>query len=90
VNAYMPGKLFNYGAFEQIKDIYKIIIATGVMVAFLSAIKVMQNDYLVLALGIPASTIVYLVSLHVLKVGEVYELIDILKAKVNSIKQKVE
>ena len=69
INAYYPGKLFGYGAIEQLKDWYRIIIAVLIMTISVVAIVLwMSNPWLQLCIGGLCGVLVYLLSCYMLGV----------------------
>tara|TARA_B100000900_G_C20600936_1_gene725572 strand:- start:894 stop:2342 length:1449 start_codon:yes stop_codon:yes gene_type:complete len=75
INAYMPGKLFGYGALSQLKDILPVFISTVIM-AFIVILTTffMQNLYFKLIVGIFSGVISYLTISSILKMEELNEL----------------
>lgn len=75
INAYLPGKLFGYGAIRQIKDFASIIIATVIMAsAVYLYISNIENLYLKLIGGSFLGVTIYLISSYLLKIKEINEL----------------
>jgi len=79
INAYMPGKLFGYGALNQLKDMVPVIISTFVM-AFSVYISVyfLDNLYLKIILGVLVGSITYLFMSYVFKAEELKEIKQLL------------
>lgn len=75
INAYMPGKLFGYGALAQLKDMIPVLFATGVMslVVFLVLFYV-DNSYLKLLLGSLSGLITYGLMAKTLKIEGMEEM----------------
>jgi O-antigen/teichoic acid export membrane protein len=44
INAYLPGKMFGYGALKQLKDMSPVFIATGIMAALVIALSSQIDD----------------------------------------------
>lgn len=44
INAYLPGKMFGYGALKQLKDMTPVFIATGIMAALVIAVSSQIDD----------------------------------------------
>ena len=80
INAYMPGKLFGYGALSQLKDILPVFISTAIM-AFIVIFTTffIENLYFKLIVGIFSGVISYLTISSILKIEELNELKSILK-----------
>lgn len=67
INAFMPGRLFNFGPFKQLICAWKGILATLVMSAFVFFItKVITSNILCLIIGIIGGIVVYVLVLLVL------------------------
>lgn len=74
VDAFMPGKLFGYGAFSQLKDIFRIILATAFMAfAICGFLQLDINPLFQLIFGLPAAVVVFLFGAYLLKIGELSE-----------------
>lgn len=80
INAYYPGKLFGYGAWEQIKDYRKLISAIVLMcITVIFSLKICDAPWLQLILGGIIGTSVYIIScllLNVVSLIEIKSLID--------------
>ena len=75
INAYFPGKIFGYGAKQQIRDCFKVIVAVLVMTAVtVPLLYFIQNQYLTLIIGGIIGVISYLQVSYVLKIQELKEL----------------
>ena len=75
INAYMPGKLYGYGAFSQIKNMFPMIVASAIT-AFFTYLSITITDILILKLifgGITA-IINYLGIFYVFKIQELDEI----------------
>ena len=83
INAYMPGKLFGYGAISQLKDILPVLLSTAIMaLAAYFSILYIENLYLKLILGGIVGLVTYLLMSYVLKIQELNELKElVLKIK---------
>jgi O-antigen/teichoic acid export membrane protein len=79
INAYLPGKLFGYGALRQIKDAMKIIIATSIMAIFLLLLNYLKSDLFILVSGVLAGGLIYVFCLILLKEKEIHALISMMK-----------
>jgi O-antigen/teichoic acid export membrane protein len=79
INAYLPGRLFGYGPFKQIKDAGKIIISTCVMAAFLIFIQCLKTDIVILVIGIFCGILVYFITLLLLKEEEIFSLLSVIR-----------
>jgi len=80
INAYYPGKLFDYGALRQIKEMWRVVCATLIMsaVVFISMIF-LPSDLLKLLVGIPVGLLIYLLAVYLLKVNELKEIYKIIQ-----------
>lgn len=78
INAYLPGKLFGYGAIKQLKDIFPFFIA-GIGMAILVVILICFIDNMVFKLffGVVFGVIIYLFICWLLKVDELQEVVKI-------------
>jgi O-antigen/teichoic acid export membrane protein len=75
INAYMPGKMFGYGAFSQLRDMIPIFIATGIMaLVIFIATTLLENLLLKLVIGILLAIIVYYLVCRILRVKEIDEI----------------
>lgn len=84
INAYMPGKLFGYGAFSQLRDITPMIIATGIMAIFVYIVGlILRSDILHLIFGGIVGLITYGGVAFLLKIDEVKEVKDLFKQIIN-------
>lgn len=82
VETFMPGKIFYYGAIEQIKDIFKIIIATAIMVLSLYLILQLKlTPILNLIICIPMAIVVFIISSYFLKIEQLYDSFAILNKR---------
>lgn len=74
INAYMPGKLFGYGALSQLRDMIPVFIATAIMaLTVFFVIVCIENLYLKLILGGISGIISYLLMSNILKIAEINE-----------------
>lgn len=79
INAYMPGRLFGYGAFAQLKDMIPVFIATGVMALVVYIVGyTLENNYLRLILGGISGLVTYGGMAYLLKIEEVEEVKGVL------------
>ena len=79
INAYLPGKLFGYGAVKQIKDMIPVLIATFGMAVLIVLIQMFTEGLLLqLLLSGFFGLITYLGICHLLQVEEVFELRQLL------------
>lgn len=80
INAYYPGKLFGYGAWEQIKDYKKIFLAVVIMtVLVVISICIFKNIWFQLLAGTFLGGTGYIVSFFLLKIIPVQEIKTIFK-----------
>lgn len=74
INAYMPGKLFGYGAKSQIRDMFPVLICTLVMAVIVYfTVFWLKNMYLQIVVGGLTGVLVYGFMCSLLKVEEVEE-----------------
>lgn len=79
INAYMPGKLFGYGAMSQMKDMIPIFISTIFMALAVFLVTVfLDNLYLKLIFGSIIGVVFYLGICLIFKLKEVDELKSVL------------
>ncbi len=88
INAYYPGKLINYSAVKQIKDLYKIYLAGIIMCSpIIILTKAIENKILLIALSLVLCIPLYYLILRLFKIQEVNSLqrhlIGFLKPKKN-------
>lgn len=75
INAYYPGKIFGYGAFKQIRDCYKIVIAVIIMAIVTNSLSyIIHNNYVLLIVGGLLGCVSYLLAAYVLKIQELQEI----------------
>ncbi len=80
INAYMPGKLLGYGAWEQIKDYKFIFIALFVMSAIVVlAANLLNNSWLQLMLGALIGVSIYIFIILSFRVISIEELKSLFK-----------
>lgn len=73
-NAYMPGKLFGYGAISQLKDMMPVFFSTIIMaLAVYLVVFLLDNLYIKLIAGVLVAVITYLLTSYILKVNELKE-----------------
>ncbi len=78
INAYMPGKLFGYGAFKQLRDMIPVFFATGFMALFVYFGTYWINSYILkIMAGSILGIFTYLLLCHVLKIQELREIYNI-------------
>jgi len=81
INAYYPGKLFGFGAFRQIKEMWRVICATLIMTAVVYvSIIFLPSDLLKLLVGVPLGGGSYLLAAYLLKIEEISEVKSITKS----------
>ena len=72
INAWYPGKFYNFGAFRQIKEMIPVILSTVFMCgSVLIVFFILSSDLLILIIGIPIALIVYVLSSLIMKIDEV-------------------
>jgi len=86
INAYLPGKFYNYGPFKQLKDMLPVFMATIVMaISVTFMVYLIESLVLQLIIGSLIGVIIYLFICWLLKLEElkeVWELLLILKSKI--------
>ena len=71
----MPGKMFGYGAFKQLKEMIPVFIATGIMALFVfTANSFIEILWFKLLAGISIGLSSYLLICYFLKLKELFEL----------------
>lgn len=81
INAYFPGKLFDFGAIRQIKDMQKTFCATLIMsVVVYFSILYFSSDLTKLLIGILIGLCSYIMSAYVLKIKELDDVYSIVKS----------
>lgn len=82
VNAYLPGKIFGYGAFQQLKDWRYIIIAVSIMSVSVYLVRIIiQNYWLQMVVGLLVGLISYIGCCLLFKQIDINELKSIVKRK---------
>ncbi len=67
MNAYFPGKLFNFGGIAQLKVTYKYIIAAAIMYATVSQVSISDSLWLTLVTKILFGAVVYVTLLLIMR-----------------------
>lgn len=71
VETIMPGRLYGYGAYNQLKDMIKVIISTIIMVIILYAfLQIDMPPILHIIFGLPIAFFIFVFSAYVLKIDE--------------------
>lgn len=85
INAYYPGKLFNYGAIEQIREMRYVVYSTIVMslVTYFS-MSLIKEDILKLVVGLSVGISIFCLTAVLFKVKDIYEIKDILVSRIRS------
>jgi teichuronic acid exporter len=74
INAYLPGKMFGYGAIKQIIDMIPVIISTIIMsIMVLLITSIIDNQYLKLLIGGITGIVSYLIVCRLFKLDELKE-----------------
>lgn len=74
INAWLPGRMFGYGIVKQLRDMFPVWVATGVMALSVMLIThLFPNLWLQLLLGTVTSLATYTLACHLLKIGELHE-----------------
>lgn len=80
INAYMPGKLYGYGALKQFKDIWVYMIASGLMAAItLITLHFINSPVLQLMVGFIVASFTYILICFLMKVDEITEVKEVLR-----------
>ena len=80
IEAYLPGKMFDYGGFSQLKDIWKIIISTILMAFTVLLINNFIADlYLQFFIGGIMGIICYVIFCLIFKIPELKEIKTLLR-----------
>jgi len=75
INSYMPGRLFNYGLYKQLKDIYTFVLITAIMAIAVYFVKgFFDNLFLKLIIGGITGVISYLFLAYLFKINELKEI----------------
>ncbi|WP_346827609.1 lipopolysaccharide biosynthesis protein [Serratia inhibens] len=82
INAYYPGKWYGHGAWQQIKSMLPMMVATLLMSAALWFIRVDNGIYEILVKVIVGAIVYYLASM-LLKIESCYEINRIILSKIN-------
>jgi len=79
-NAYMPGKLFGYGAIKQLKDIFPMTISSSIMALVVWLVNFnISNDFMKLIVGLIVGLFSYIIISKMLKIREIYEVQGLIK-----------
>ncbi len=74
INSFMPGKMFNYGGLDQLKDMLPLIFATLIMALFVYlSMYFIDSLLLKMIAGVITGVAVYWIVVNLLKVEEVKE-----------------
>lgn len=80
INAFMPGRLFKYGAFKQLADMWKYIVASIIMgFVVVYVITFVKSSVLQLVFGILIGVVVYVGCLLILRDSEVKRFLEKIK-----------
>lgn len=84
INAYLPGKLFNFGVKAQFRIFWRIMLCTGLMALFtwLVTFKI-DNELTQLIVGILAGILSYIVFSSIFRIKELVEIKQIVLSKIN-------
>lgn len=81
INAYLPGKMFNFGAIAQFKIFWKISIATALMTLCVwGSMQLFDSMIVKLCIGIMVGIISYIGTSFLLGTKEVVEIMSILRS----------
>lgn len=81
INAYYPGKIFNFGPISQLLNMFPIIVSTSVMFVATYFWSI-NNGLLDIIIKIVVGAIVYIISCFVLKVESVQEIWSYMLGKI--------
>ena len=88
INAYLPKKLFGYGAFDQLFDMKGTIFSALVMSASVFLLLVfVENIYIQLALGLITGALVFLSVAQFIKLYELIQLKSIIKSYMSNLRK---
>lgn len=74
INAWLPGRMFGYGIVKQLRDMFPVWVATGVMALSVTLVThLFSNLWLQLLLGAVTALATYMLACHLLKIGELQE-----------------
>lgn len=86
INAYYPGKLFNYGGLKQLRDMLPVIISTAAMFLATNYLTI-ENGLIEIITKIIVGGLVYIIFCTCLKVNALRELFIFLRGKINKNKR---
>jgi O-antigen/teichoic acid export membrane protein len=90
INAYLPGKLFSYGPFAQLKDMAPKIIATAIMAILVYLVlSLVHSELLKLIIGGITGVFSYFLVSHLMKIEEVNEVKEMFTKFINLSKRKI-
>ena len=74
MNAYMPGKMFNYGGLSQLRDMMPIIFSTCIMAIFVYiSMYFIDSLLLKIAIGILTGSVIYWIAVNLFRLEEAKE-----------------
>lgn len=81
-HVYMPGRLFNYGLFEQVKDMIPMMISSTIMaiITYLS-VQYVSSELGKIIIGLIVASLSYLLVSYLLKINELKEIFNIVKER---------
>ena len=80
INTYYPGKIMNYGAFRQIKDMRLILLAGFIMtIGIYIVLNIIENDLLKLIIIPITGAIIYISTIYIFRIPEAHQLVSKLK-----------
>lgn len=90
INAYMPGKIYGYGAFEQLKDMFPFFLATvGMSISVILLTFIIENLTLQLFFGALLGMGTYLFACWLLKLDELTELTKTVKQSISYLRENI-
>lgn len=88
INTYYPGKILNYGALQQVKDLFPIIFSSFMMaVGMYISIYFIENIFLKLIMALILGFPIYFGLIYILKVKELFTLSKKIRGLIFSDKQ---
>ncbi len=83
INAYYTKRLINYGILEQLKDLFSIILTSGILAVIgLLLINNLTNPYLKIVVGVLLTSSIYLTMMYFLNKKIILDTLEIIKSKV--------
>ncbi len=81
INAYYPGKMFDFGALRQIREMSRVIYATLIMFVIVFGVRILlPTDLLKLIICAPLGIAIYLFTAHFLGISEIREVLAMIQS----------